>query len=100
MLKSKECFEKVLEPIYKVYEEIIIQSEKQKAKKSLTTINMYFQLFKSVCKRYDIKFNNINVIASIDKENTRIKMKESSLTNEIDSADEEYSEENDSYDSD
>lgn len=83
-----------------MYEEIIIQSEKQKAKKSLTTINMYFQLFKNVCKRYDIKFNNSNVITYINKENTRIATNESSLTNEIDSTEEEYSEDNDSNDSD
>lgn len=61
---------------------------------------MYFQLFKNVCKRYDIKFNNSNVITYINKENTRITTNESSLTNEIDSTEEEYSEDNDSNDSD
>lgn len=61
---------------------------------------MYFQLFKNVCKRYDIKFNNSNVITYINKENTRIATNESSLTNEIDSTEEEYSEDNDSNDSD
>lgn len=57
---------------------------------------MYFQLFKNVCKRYDIKFNNSNVITYINKENTRIATNESSLT----STEEEYSEDNDSNDSD
>lgn len=92
-LKSIECFEKVLEPIYRVYEEIIIQSEKQKAKKSLSTINMYFQKLKSICKRYDIKLNSNRVATPIHAKNTKVATKDNSLNDELNSFEEDDEEE-------